>query len=379
MSVERLLPTTDGHDLIAKTRAVAAAHLSPQVERHEQEEVYPADVFAALAQAGLFGLPFSRAYGGGGQPYEVYLQVLEELAARWAAVALGISIHTVACLPLAVHGSDEQRNTWLPRMLAGRLIGGYSPPEHHLESEARRGCYAVKGNDGYTLTGIQRHLIHGGKASFHTLFARTGLDPKEFSCFLVPGADEQLYFGAPEPAAGLGTLPIVAAYWDGTLLETGRLIGREGQGLRIAADAIHSGRLGIAACATGLAQAALEASVHYTGQRTTSGRRTAGRLSLECLLSDMADAVHSARALYLDAARRRDAGLAFGRHASAAETAATTTALSVTTSATKVLGDASGGDMRPVGRYVREAAALRAIAGASQVRRFAGTRAFAAG
>ena len=109
MTVNRLLPTEQAHDLIELTRDIGDRLLAPIADEHEKNETYPEGVFAELGRAGLLGLPYPEEYGGGEQPYEVYLQVLEELAARWAAVAVAVSVHTLACFPLFTAGTEEQR------------------------------------------------------------------------------------------------------------------------------------------------------------------------------------------------------------------------------------------------------------------------------
>ncbi|HTF46503.1 MAG TPA: acyl-CoA dehydrogenase family protein, partial [Pseudonocardia sp.] len=108
MAVDRLLPTSEAEDLLALTRELGDKELSTRVEEHERSETYPDGVFAVLGEAGLLGLPYPEEYGGGAQPYEVYLQVLEELAARWAAVAVATSVHGLSCFPLASFGTEEQ-------------------------------------------------------------------------------------------------------------------------------------------------------------------------------------------------------------------------------------------------------------------------------
>ncbi|CAM5293438.1 hypothetical protein STANM309S_06082 [Streptomyces tanashiensis] len=128
MDVDRLLPTPEAADLIALTREIADKELSPRVDEHEAAETYPEGLFATLGEAGLLGLPYPEEYGGGGQPYEVYLQVLEELAARWAAVGRRTSVHTLACHPLAhLRHAGAEGTMRLPAMLEGRTIGGVQP------------------------------------------------------------------------------------------------------------------------------------------------------------------------------------------------------------------------------------------------------------
>src|SRR3954452_21911723 len=124
MPVDRLLPTQEAEDLLELTRDLADKELATRVEEHESAETYTEGLFATLGQAGLLGLSYPEEVGGGGQPYEVYLQVLEDLAARWAAVAVATSVHGLACFPLFTFGSDEQKQRWLPDMLAGGMIGG---------------------------------------------------------------------------------------------------------------------------------------------------------------------------------------------------------------------------------------------------------------
>ena len=143
MSVDRLLPTDDAVDLIALTRDICDKVLDPIVDAHEKAETYPEGVFAQLGAAGLLSLPQPEEWGGGGQPYEVYLQVLEEIAARWAAIAVAVSVHSLSSHPLLAFGSEEQKRRWLPGMLSGEQIGAYSLSEP--AGRLRRGGTAVRG------------------------------------------------------------------------------------------------------------------------------------------------------------------------------------------------------------------------------------------
>ena len=378
MAVDRLLPTPEAADLIALTREIADKELAPRVEQHEEAESYPEGLFATLGRAGLLGLPYAEEFGGGAQPYEVYLQVLEELAARWAAVAVAVSVHTLACHPLNAFGTAEQRQRWLPRMLAGELVGGYSLSESQAGSDAAAlNCKAERTGEGYRISGTKAWITHGGKADFYALFARTAPGSHGISCFVAPGETEGLSFGAPERKMGLRAIPTTSAYWDGALIGADRLIGDEGQGLQIAFSALDSGRLGIAACATGLAQAALDAAVDYANERTTFGRRILDHQGLGFLLADMAAAVDSARATYLDAARRRDAGMPFSRHASVAKLIASDAAMKVTTDAVQVLGGYGYTRDFPVERYMRDAKITQIFEGTNQIQRLVISRQFA--
>src|SRR5215210_8098536 len=328
MPATRLMPTPESADLIDLTRTLAEKELRPHADAVEAAGTFPRGLFRTLGDAGLLGLPYPEEFGGGGQPYEVYLQVLEELAARWAAVAVATSVHGLACYPLATFGTPEQQERWLPRMLAGELVGGYSLSEPQAGSDAAAlACRAERTEGGYRVTGTKSWITHGGKADFYALFARTGEGSRGISCFLAPGQVEGLSFGRPEEKMGLHAIPTTMANWDGALLEADRLIGAEGQGLPIAFSALDSGRLGIAAVATGLAQAALDEAVRYANERTSFGRKIIDHQGLGFLLADMAAAVASARATYLDAARRRDTGRPYSQQASIAKLVATDAAM----------------------------------------------------
>ena len=378
MTVDRLLPTPEAEALLDLTRQIADHELETRVGHNLGAEDYPEGLFRVLADAGLLGLPFSPEFGGGGQPYEVYLQVLEELAARWAAVAVAVSVHTLACHPLYAYGTEEQRQRWLPGMLAGELIGGYSLSEPQAGSDAAAlACKAERTDAGYRINGTKAWITHGGKADFYALFARTAPGNHGISCFVAPGAAEGLSFGAPERKMGLRAIPTTSAYWDGAVIDADRLIGAEGQGLQIAFSALDSGRLGIAACATGIAQAALDAAVDYANQRTTFGRRILDHQGLGFLLADMGAAVDSARATYLDAARRRDAGMPFSRHASVAKLVASDAAMKVTTDAVQVLGGYGYTRDFPVERYMRDAKITQIFEGTNQIQRLVISRQFA--
>jgi alkylation response protein AidB-like acyl-CoA dehydrogenase len=380
MAVERMLPTPEAYELIELTREIADKVLEPDVVEYERAERYPAEAFRALGAAGLLSLPYPEEFGGGSQPYEVYLQVLEELAARWAAVAVAVSVHSLSCHPLFVFGTAEQRQRWLPDMLGGSLIGAYSLSEPQAGSDAAAlRCRATAAAGGYRVTGTKAWITNGGKADYYTLFARTGEGSRGISCFLVPAETEGLSFGKPEEKMGLRAVPTTTAAYDDAFVPADRQIGEPGQGLSIAFSALDSGRLGIAAVATGLAQRALDDAVAYAKQREAFGHRIIDHQGLGFVLADMAAAVESARATYLDAARRRDAGRPYSRQASVAKLVATDAAMKVTTDAVQVFGGYGYTQDFPVERYMREAKITQIFEGTNQIQRLVIARDLAKG
>lgn len=350
---------------------LARRELLPRAADDEAAGRFPREIFRLLGEVGLLGLPYPAEYGGGAQPAVVYEQVLEELSRAWLTVGLGLSVHLLACYPLATFGTTEQKSRWLPEMIGGRTLGAYSLSEPDAGSDAAAlRTRAEFDGAHYRLRGTKAWTTHGGHADFYTVLARTADDPDHgISCFLVPGNAEGLRFAPPEHKMGLRASPTAGISFDDVELEPERRIGAEGEGLRIALAALDVGRLGIAACATGLAQAALDAAVEYAGERWQFGHRIREFQGVGFLLADMAAAVASARATYLAAARAADTGRRITRDAAIAKLVCTDTAMRVTTNAVQILGGAGYVEDHPVERYFREAKALQIVEGTNQIQR----------
>ncbi|MEV7649386.1 acyl-CoA dehydrogenase family protein [Arthrobacter sp. NPDC089319] len=371
MVVQRLLPTEEAQDLLELVRDLAARELMPQAAAAEEAERFPREVFRTLGEAGLLSLPYPEEFGGGSQPAEIYLQVLEELGAAWSSVAVGVSVHALSCFPLVHFGSDAQRKTWLPDMLSGETLGAYCLSEAHAGSDpSAMRTRAVRHGDGYLIRGAKAWTTHAGQADFYTVMARTSDDPRRgVSCFLVPADAAGLTAAPPEHKMGLTGSTTATMHFDDVHVAADRMIGEEGQGLAIAFAALDSGRLGIAAVATGLAQAALDLAASYANEREAFGKRLIEHEGLAFLLADMAVETETARAVYLSAARLKDAGLPYGREASIAKLVATDNAMSVTTNAVQVLGGAGYTRDFPAERYMREAKVMQIFEGTNQIQR----------
>jgi len=371
MPVERLMPTEESAELIALTRDIVDRELRPRVDQAERTATFPRDVFRTLGRAGLLGLPYPETYGGGGQPYEVYLQVVEEIASAWASVGVGTSVHALSCFGLFTAGSAEQKEAWLPDMLGGDLLGAYCLSEAHAGSDpAAMRTRAVRDGDEYVINGAKAWTTHGGEADFYKVMARTSDDGgRGISCFLVPADTPGLVADNPEDKMGLMGSTTATMLFDGVRVPVERRLGDEGQGLSIALAGLDSGRLGIAAVATGVAQGALDVAVKYAKERETFGKAIIDHQGLAFVLADMAAAVESARATYLAAARLKDAGRPFARQASIAKLVATDNAMKVTTDAVQVLGGAGYTKDFPVERYMREVKVMQIFEGTNQIQR----------
>jgi alkylation response protein AidB-like acyl-CoA dehydrogenase len=341
-TVERDFASDVGPDLLDLVRSLADSELGPHAAAAEESATFPRETFRTLGKSGLLSLPFSPEFGGGGLPVHDYLQILEELASSWGTVALGVSVHTLACFPLATYGTKEQQQKWLPDLLSGDLLGGYCLSEPTAGSDAASlTTRAVSDGTDYVVNGTKAWISHGGVADFYTAFVRTSdTGSRGITNLLVDGDSPGLSAAEPEHKLGFTASPTAQLRFEGVRVPGERRIGDEGQGFAIAMAALDGGRLGMAACAVGIAQAALDLAVSYAKDRQQFGQRIADFQGLSFMLADMATSVAAARQLYLAAARRSDAGKHYATQASMAKLFATDTCMRVTTDAIQVLGGA---------------------------------------
>ncbi|HSF97861.1 MAG TPA: acyl-CoA dehydrogenase family protein [Ornithinibacter sp.] len=381
MAATRLMPTEDGQDLIDLTREICDKELRPKVDEAERaaatDESFPTEVFRTLGAAGLLSLPHPEEFGGYGQPYEVYLQVVEEIASAWMSVAVGVSVHSLTAYPVTTFGTQEQKEALLPGMLSGDQLGAYCLSEQQAGSDIGSMTTRAVGEDGddgapvaYSLRGRKAWISHAGHADYYTTFARTSDDGgKGLTCFVVPADASGLSFGTPERKMGLHCDTVREVMYDDVRVDAAHRIGAEGQGMAIALSALDAGRLGIAAAATGLAQSGLDLAASYAKERQQFGRAIAANQGLAFLIADMEAAVTSARATYLHAARLKDAGRAFSKEAAVAKLVATDAAMRVTTDAVQVLGGAGYTQDFPAERFMREAKVTQIFEGTNQIQR----------
>jgi alkylation response protein AidB-like acyl-CoA dehydrogenase len=385
LSVERECRDEDARALFELTAELAEKELKPAAAAAERDAVFPRDAFRLIGRAGLLSLPYPTSLGGGGQPYQTYLQVVEELAGAWLTIGLGVSVHVLSCFPLVSGGTAEQQERWLPGMLSGDLLGAYclSEPGSGSDAGAMRTRASADGSI-FILKGVKAWISHAGQADFYAVFARTSGEPdgrersRGISCFHVPAQTPGVKAASPEHKMGMRGSVTAQMLFEDARVPAEQLIGDEGRGFSIALAALDAGRLGIAACATGVAQAALDAAVTYATERKQFGRPIIEFQGLAFMLADMATSVAAARALYLAAARRKDAGLPYRQQAAMAKLFASDTAMKVTTDAVQVLGGYGYVEDFGVERLMREAKVLQIVEGTNQIQRVVISRSLAA-
>ncbi|MDQ1304586.1 MAG: hypothetical protein QG671_413 [Actinomycetota bacterium] len=377
MRVVRELPDQESADLLALTVDLATRELAPVAAAAEATAEFPRELVRLLGKSGLLGLPYPESFGGGEVPIDVYLQVLEELSRGWLSVGLGVSVHTLSCFPVVSAGTADQQAALLPEMLGGDLLGAYCLSEPHCGSDAAALTTVARRDGGdYLIDGVKSWITHAGEADYYMVMARTGEPgPKGISCLRVPADATGLSFGPPERKMGMRSSPTAQVILEGVRVPVDQRIGAEGEGFAIAMAALDTGRLGIAACAVGLAQAAMDVAVDYSREREAFGQPIGDFQGVGFLLADMATGIAAARALYLSAARAKQAGRPFGTEAAMAKLFATDMCMRVTTDAVQVLGGAGYVEDYPVERYMREAKVLQIVEGTNQIQRLVISRA----
>jgi alkylation response protein AidB-like acyl-CoA dehydrogenase len=363
--------TEEQSALLDLAREIARREIAPRAEEWERTATFPRPAFDALGKAGLLGLIYPEEYGGGAQPTWMYLLVLEELAAGLLSVGLGTSVQTLTIFPTSAFGTPEQKGRWMPPACAGEWIGSYCISEPGSGSDAASlTTKAERDGDAWVISGRKAFVTHGGESDYYQVFARTGeAGAHGISCIFVPASTPGVSREKLEHKMGMRSSPTAAMTFDGARVPLDHLVGEEGEGFRIAMQALDGGRLGIAACSVGLARSALDAAIAFARDRDQFGKPVITFEGMSFMLADMATQVEAARTLTLDAARRRDAGMPFSTHAAMAKLFASDTAMRVTTDSVQVHGGYGYVEEFPVERYMREAKALQIVEGTNQVQR----------
>jgi alkylation response protein AidB-like acyl-CoA dehydrogenase len=358
-------------EIVSLVRQFVADRVAPASAAHEERGEFPRETFRRLCEMGLGGIPYSEEYRGGGQPGLTYLAVLEEVAGGHLALAVGLSVHHLAAYGVHEFGSEDLKDRYLPRLFSGEWLGAYALSEAAAGSDAASlRTRAERDGDAYRLTGAKRFISHAGEAEYYLVMARSGAaGPEGISAFVVEKGWEGFEFGKREEKMGWHASPMRELLFDRCSVPSTNLVGEEGQGFRIALAALDSGRMGIAACSVGLAQAALDAAVSFAREREQFGRAVIEFQGIQFMLADMATDVEAARRLYREVARARDGGDRDPVACAMAKLFASDVAMRVTTNAVQVHGGYGYMQEYPAERYMREAKALQIVEGTNQVQR----------
>ena len=362
----------DQRALVSLVREFCSNEAGPQSHDYERNEEDPAPLYRKLAELGLTGLPFPEEYGGAGQPYSTYLLVIEEIAYHYLALAVGLSVHTLCAFAIDEFGNDEQRKEVLARLAAGEWFGAYSLSESQSGSDAAAlATKAARSDDGYRLSGGKLWCTRGAEADVVLLMARTGdAGAAGISAFLLEKGTPGFAGAKKEDKMGWRSSPTWQLTLDDAPVPESRRLGDEGIGFKVALASLDSGRLGIAACGVGLAQAAFDAALAFASDREQFGKPVAHNEGLQFMLADMATQIEAGRRLYRYAAALRDGRQDFGLAAAQAKLFCTDAAMRVTTDAVQLHGGYGYITEYPAERYMREAKGLQIVEGTNQIQRY---------
>jgi alkylation response protein AidB-like acyl-CoA dehydrogenase len=348
-------------------RRFADEVIAPRAAEWDRSHTFPKEVFEQLGELGLMGVCVPAELGGAGADFLSYVLVLEELSRADAGVGVTVAVHTSACtLPLIANGSEEQRGRLVPTLAQGHEIGAFALTESGSGSDA--GAMLSRAADD-RITGSKQWITNGSYAHVFLVFAK---DPDKPSCFVVRRGAEGFMATREEEKMGLNSSSTADLVFDAT---PGELLGGRGAGMRIALSTLDGGRIGIAAQAVGIAQAALDVAVAYAQERRTFGKPIGGHQAIQQKLADMQTSTEAARALTWRAARLKQAGHPHTVEGAQAKLFASRVAREVTGEAIQILGGYGYTKEFPVERFYRDAKVTEIYEGTSEIQRLVIARA----
>ena len=353
-------------------RAFAAEQLAPTAAERDETERFDRELFTKMGELGLAGLPYPEEYGGAGQSYFSWALAIEEIAHADMSMAICLSVHILCQMPILTYGSREQKDRYLPPMMAGERLGAFALTEPQAGSDASAIALRAEPRGGaYSLTGTKVWISNAGEADVYTVFATVDRSKgKEgITAFVVDRSTPGFRVGAKERKMGIRSSPAAELIFENARVSERDRLGLEGEGLRVALSALGAGRISIAAACVGLARAAWEHAMRYALQRTQFGRPIADQEAIQFILADAATEIEAARLLTWRAARLKDAGQQIAAASSMAKMYASDVAMRVTTDAVQVFGGAGYSRDNPVERLMRDAKGAQIYEGTNQIHR----------
>ncbi|MGO9163846.1 MAG: acyl-CoA dehydrogenase [Streptosporangiaceae bacterium] len=365
---------TDEQELVRNmVREFAQAEVAPIAAEIDREHRFPEELLPKLAGQGLMGIPYPEEVGGGGADFLSYMIALEELGRVCASTVVIVTAHTtLATWPIWKFGSPAQKDKFLFDMAAGRRLGAFALTEPAAGTDAAAGtCTAVRDGDEYVLNGSKIFISNAPYAEIYIVFAKTNPDigTKGISAFIVERDTPGFSVGEREHKLGIRASSTPPLYFSNVRVPAGQLLGKEGEGFKIAMQTLDGGRIGIAAQALGIAQGALDAAVAYAKERVQFGKPIGNLQAIQWMIADMATEVDAARLLVYRAAWNEDHGLPYSTEGAMAKLFASETASRVAGKAIQVHGGYGYTESYPVERSYRDAKITEIYEGTSEVQR----------
>lgn len=366
---------TEEHEMMRKmVSSFAENEITPHIEAMETG-VFPKTILQKMGELGLMGIPISEEYGGAGMDFMSYIIAINEISKVSPTLGVILSVHTsVGTNPIVYFGTEEQKRKYVPKLAAGKNLGAFCLTEQSSGSDAaslKSKAVAVKEGGQYRINGSKVFITNGGEADVFIVFAST--DPqkgsKGISAFIVEKGTPGLIIGKDERKMGLHGSSTVQVTFEDMKVPAANLLGKEGEGFKIAMANLDAGRIGIAAQALGIAEGAMEHAVRYAKSREQFGKPIAEQQGIGFKLAEMATSIEASRLLVYRAAFLRTQGLKSGKEAAMAKLFASRTAVEVAIEAVQVFGGYGYTTDYPVERYFRDAKVTEIYEGTSEIQR----------
>ena len=352
----------------------AENEVKPLAQLTDEEERFPIETVEKMAKLGLFGIIIPKEYGGAGAGYREYIYAVEELSKYCGTTGVILSAHTSLCAaPILEHGTEEQKQKYLPDLATGRKLGAFGLTEPNAGTDAgNQQTTAIEMEDHYLLNGSKIFITNAGEAETYVVIAGTGRTPKglEMTAFIVEKGWEGFSFGKHEKKMGIRGSATRELIFENVKIPKENMLGKRGEGFKIAMKTLDGGRIGIAAQALGIAEGALNETVAYVKQRKQFGRQISAFQNTQFQLADMATQCAAARALvYIAADAKQAKQPTVSLNAAQAKLFASEVAMAVTTKAVQLHGGYGYTREYNVERMMRDAKITEIYEGTSEVQR----------
>ncbi|SDF46494.1 acyl-CoA dehydrogenase [Sporolituus thermophilus] len=365
---------TEEQKMIQKmVREFAEQEVAPGAAERDEKEEFSRALYDAMGELGLTGICFPEQYGGAGGDYLSYILAVEEVSRADDSVGVTLATSVSLCQwPIFAYGTEEQKQKYLVPLIKGKKLGAFGLTEPNAGTDAAsQQTTAVLDGDHYVLNGSKIFITNGGEAEIYVVFAMTDKTKgvKGISAFILEKGMPGFTFGKKEHKMGIRASQTMELIFQDVKVPRENLLGKEGEGFKIAMSTLDGGRIGIAAQALGIAQAALDHAVKYAKERVQFGKPIASNQAIAFMLADMATEIDAARLLTYRAAYAKDQGRPFSKEAAMAKMYASDVAMRVTTDAVQIFGGYGYTREYPVERLMRNAKITQIYEGTNQVQR----------
>jgi butyryl-CoA dehydrogenase len=363
---------SEDQELFRRTvREFADREIAPVAAEYDEAEAYPAENVRKMGELGLMGLTVPEEYGGAGAGAMEYAIAMEEVSRACAAHSVVLTVNvSLVCEPIYKFGTEDQRRRYLPALTSAEQVGAFCLSEPGSGSDARHmDTRAELEGDHYVLNGTKNFITNGGVAGVYLVFAASDPHGGRICAFLVEADRAGLRPGAKEKKLGIRASTTTQIFLEDCRVPAGNRLGEDGDGFKIAMMTLDGGRIGVAAQAIGIAQAAYEAALAYSKEREAFGHRISDFQGLQWMLADMHTRIESGRLLLYRAAQLKDRGLPFSKEAAMAKLYSSEAAVWVTTKALQIHGGYGYIRDYAVQRYFRDAKITEIYEGTSEIQR----------